>query len=160
MSDATQVLSMVSSIATAAAGGVLFGFSTFVMPAPRRLPAPAGIAAMQAINLAAVTPLFMGLLFGAAGVGIAAIVAAVVDWHSRAGGFVIAGAALYLLGVIALTAAYHQPRNLALGNLDPEGPEAPRAWERYLRDWVRWNHVRTVAALLGAAALAIGALRS
>ena len=49
-------------------------FSTFVMPALKRLPAPQGIAAMQSINELAVTPLFMTALFGtaAACVGVAA----------------------------------------------------------------------------------------
>jgi uncharacterized membrane protein len=38
--------------------GVFFAFSTFVMPALARLPAAQGIAAMNAINVAAITPTF------------------------------------------------------------------------------------------------------
>src|ERR1700736_5255089 len=55
-------------------GGVLFAFSTFVMPALRSLPDEQGMAAMQAINKFAPTPVFMCALFGpsllARGVGL------------------------------------------------------------------------------------------
>lgn len=45
---------------------MFFGFSTFVMPAIRRLPPAQAIPAMNAINRAAPNPLFMLALFGAA----------------------------------------------------------------------------------------------
>ena len=49
-----------------AMGGVFFAFSAFVMQALARLPPAQGIAAMQSINVAAVTPPFMVALFGTA----------------------------------------------------------------------------------------------
>src|ERR1700674_554363 len=58
-------------------GGVLFAFSTFVMPALRSLPDEQGMAAMQAINKFAPAPVFMSALFGtgllSCGLGIAAL---------------------------------------------------------------------------------------
>jgi hypothetical protein len=39
--------------------GVFFPFASFVMPALARLPAAHGIAAMNSINVLAVTPVFM-----------------------------------------------------------------------------------------------------
>ena len=42
--------------------GVFFAFSAFVMKALARLPAAQAIAAMQSINIVAVTPLFMTAL--------------------------------------------------------------------------------------------------
>ena len=44
--------------------GVFFTLSGFVMKALTRLQPAEGVAAMQAINVAAVTPAFMAALFG------------------------------------------------------------------------------------------------
>jgi uncharacterized membrane protein len=43
------------------------------------------------------------------------------------------------------------PMNDALEATAPEDPEAADAWGDCLRRWTFWNHVRTAAALMGAA---------
>lgn len=48
--------------------GVFFDFSAFVMPALKRLKPAESVAAMQSINVAAVTPAFVTALFGTAAV--------------------------------------------------------------------------------------------
>ena len=53
------VLTLFAALGCGVVAGVFFAFSTFVMRALARLPARQGIAAMQAINVAAVTPAFM-----------------------------------------------------------------------------------------------------
>lgn len=58
--------------------GVFFAFSGFVMPALGRLPTPQAVAAMQAINVTAVTPPLMTALFGTAVVCVAIAVEAVL----------------------------------------------------------------------------------
>jgi uncharacterized membrane protein len=130
-------------------GGVFFAFSTFVMAALRRLPAAQGIAAMQSINVVAVTPLFMTALFGTAALCIALVV---LD----SSGLVLAAAATYLLGVIGVTMAYNVPRNAALAALEPAAPAAAEAWARYVREWTAANHVRTLAGLAAAGLLCAG----
>ena len=100
MDGALLVLAVVTAVGCGLVGGVFFAFSSFVMPALKRLPPADGIAAMQSINVTAVTPLFMAALFGTAaaapgpgGVG-------------RRGGrerLAAAAAALYLVGVIGVT---------------------------------------------------------
>ena len=106
-----SALTVVAAVGCAAMGGVFFAFSAFVMAALRRLPAAQGVAAMQSINVVAVTPLFMTALFGTA----LACVAAIVDGEIAAG-------AVYLLGVIAVTIAYNVPRNNALASWSPAAP--------------------------------------
>lgn len=59
-------LTLLAALGCATMAGVFFAFSAFVMKALARLPAAQGVAAMQAINLAAVTPTFMMALFGTA----------------------------------------------------------------------------------------------
>jgi uncharacterized membrane protein len=49
------VLTLFAALGCAMMAGVFFAFSTFVMMALARLPAEQGVAAMQAINVAAAT---------------------------------------------------------------------------------------------------------
>jgi uncharacterized membrane protein len=65
--------------------GALFAFSSFVMNALARPPAAQGIAAMQSINVVAVTPLLMTALLGTAVACAALAVWALADWHDSFG---------------------------------------------------------------------------
>ena len=123
---------------------MFFAFSAFVMQGLGRLPADRGAAAMQEINVTAVTPLFMTALFGTAAVCIAAAIAS-------GEAYVLAGAGVYLLGVIVVTIAFNVPRNNALAGADATAQETAELWSRYLREWTAWNHVRTVTGLAAAA---------
>jgi uncharacterized membrane protein len=130
--------------------GVFFAFSSFVMKALARLRPARGIAAMQAINVVAVTPAFMTALFGTATACVAVAVWALVDWDGSFGPWLLAGSALYLFGAIGLTVAYHVPRNNALAAVEPQQAEAAGRWARYVAEWTRWNHVRAAASLAAA----------
>src|SRR3712207_9179409 len=77
--------------------GVFFAFSTFVMPALKRLPAAHGIAAMQSINILAVTPAFMAELFGTAVACLGLVAWVVISSGERPTAFEIAGGAPYLV---------------------------------------------------------------
>ena len=139
------------AVACACMGGVFFAFSTFVMRALAALPAPAGVRAMQSINIVAVTPVFMTTLFGTAlacaGIGgyaaIAGMGAATLP--------VAAGAATYFLGTIVVTIVFNVPLNNVLATVDADAADAARVWARYRRQWLAWNHVRTVSGILAGA---------
>jgi uncharacterized membrane protein len=66
-------------------GGVFFAFSSFVMPALAKLRPAQGIAAMQSINLKAVTPAFMSALLGTAIGCVVVTVWAIAAWHDSFG---------------------------------------------------------------------------
>ncbi len=138
--------------------GVFFAFSTFVMPALKRLPPANGIAAMQSINELAVTPAFMTALFGTAVACLGLAGWAVISSGERSAALVIAGGALYLVGTIGVTIACNVPLNDGLATLLPQGADAADRWDEYVTKWTAWNHVRTVAAL-AAAAMLTAALR-
>ena len=157
MPDALFVLTFIAALGSGLVAGVLFGFSTFIMPGLGRLSAAEATRAMQSINITAITPLFMGALFGTAAVCAAAMVGVAVDWDSSYGVYVLVGGALYLIGVIGVTMAANVPRNNVLAAVDSTGPDAERVWSTYLREWTAWNHVRTVAPLI-AAGLFVAAL--
>lgn len=144
--DLATVATLVSVVSTALVGGVFFAFSSFVMPALTLLSPPEGIRAMQSINITAVRPPLMTALFGTAVLTIAVPIA-------RSGApWPVAGAVLYIAGVIGVTIVAHVPRNDALAKVGAGAPGAEDAWRRYLAGWRRWNHVRWVTGVASSAA--------
>ena len=134
------VLTLLAALGCGMAAGVFFAFSVFVMKALGRLPAPQGIAAMQSINAAAISPVFLVALLGTAVACVALAVCSLFVWHEPFAIHLLAGSALYL-GAILLTIAYHVPRNEALATVEPHGADAESHWTRYLSGWTTWNHV-------------------
>jgi uncharacterized membrane protein len=155
MSTGVTALVIVAAVGAGCTGGVLFAFSSFVMPALRRLPAAQGVTAMQSVNVTAVRPPFMLPFAGTAVLSVALIVVALAALDESYALWLIVAAVLYLAGVFGLTMAYHVPRNDALDTLVPDAPETAAAWGRYLAEWTTANHVRSAAGLLAAAALGI-----
>lgn len=151
----TLPLVVVTALGCGLMGGAFFAFSSFVMSGLKRLPTEQGIAAMQSINITAVTPAFMTALFATAAGCIAVVIAALVDWRQSVSIYLLVGAGLYLAGVIVMTGVYHVPRNNALAAADPASDEGAELWARYPREWTGWNHVRTFTALAAAAAFTI-----
>ncbi len=132
-------------------GGVFFAFSSFVMGALARLPAPQGIAAMQSINVVVINPLFFGILFGTGAVSIGLIAAASLRWQAAGAACLLAGGAVYLLGCILVTMLGNVPRNNDLATWDPHTAEAAALWGDFVPAWTGWNHVRTIASLIASA---------
>jgi uncharacterized membrane protein len=148
-------LTLVTALGCGLNAGVFFAFSSFVMKALARLQPAQGVAAMQAINVAAVTPAFMAALFGTAVACGVLAVWALFAWDERFAPYLLVGSLLYLVGTIGLTIAYHVPRNDALARVEAHSADAESHWTRYLSGWTAWNHVRAVAALAAAATLTI-----
>jgi uncharacterized membrane protein len=92
----------------------------------------------------------MTALLGTATACVALGVWVLVDWDASFGPWLLAGGAVYLLGAIGLTVAYHVPRNNAPAALQPQRAEAAGCWARYVAEWTRWNHVRATASLAAA----------
>jgi uncharacterized membrane protein len=149
------VLTLLSALGCGLIAGVFFAFSAFVMKALSRLPAAHGIAAMQSINVTAITPLFMAALFGTAAACVLLAVLSLSLWHKPGAAYLLAGSLLYLVGTILVTIILNVPRNEALAAVDPASADSASLWRGYLRGWTAWNHVRAAAALAGAALLAI-----
>jgi uncharacterized membrane protein len=192
------LLAAVTGVGAAVVGGVFFAFSTFVMrgladtgrdagdPTSSGVAAArSGIVAMQAINRAAVRPPLMVLLFGTTLAGLATCILLAVVGGGHALWWGLAGEVVYLGGVVAMTVAFHVPRNDALARLDPGGAAAGESggggssagsgsgsgsgsetidgsWQRYVAEWTRGNHMRAFAGVLagvlfGVAAFLVGA---
>lgn len=142
-----QPLTFLAALGSGLAAGVFFAFSTFVMSGLARLPAPAGIAAMNAINVTAVTPMFMSLLFGTALLTLVLGIVAGLNWNMDGAAYALAGSTLYIVGVVVVTAVFNVPLNDQLAAVAPDNAAGAEFWQRYLSAWVNWNHLRTLAPL-------------
>ncbi|MFI8892980.1 DUF1772 domain-containing protein [Streptomyces paradoxus] len=140
------VLTVLGVLGTGLVAGVFCGFSTFVMRGLGMLPPAQGVAAMKAVNVAAVTPPFMIVFLGSAVLCAVIAVVTFVLWPDEGTVELLVGSALYLFGSFGLTMVANVPRNDALAELEPGSPEAAAYWPVYLREWTLWNHVRTAAS--------------
>jgi len=154
-------VTVVAALGCGLMAGAFFAFSAFVMDALARLTPAQGIAAMQSINVKVVnSPFpFLAVLFGTAA---ACVLLAVTSLSSRdrpGSVYILIGSLLYLVGTVVVTIVANVPLNEALARVDPASADGARLWARYLSRWTAWNHVRTVAALSGAALLTLALTR-
>lgn len=145
-----------TAVGSGVMGGVLFAFSSFVMPALHRLPARDALLAMQSINDRAPAGLglpLVGTALGSAALAVHAMVTRHDGWELR-----LTGAALYLVA-FGITVGYHIPRNNALDTVEAGSVAAAQTWADYYEGWVRWNHARSAAAIAGSIAYIASLLR-
>lgn len=149
-------LTATAALTNAAVGGLFLGFSTFVMRGLDRAEPAAAISAMQGINVEAERSApFLILFFGSAVLALIVGIRSALHLREPGSGYLVAGAALCILAVV-VTVAVNVPLNNALALADPAAPESARTWADYATSWTMWNHVRTVAPLLGSALLLTG----
>lgn len=144
-------LALAATIGAAIMAGLLFAFSNFVIQALLQMPTTAAMEAMQRVNVAIVNPLFLCVFVGTAALSVVLMVGAIPERHM----WLIAGAALYLVGVVGITAAFNIPLNNTLAAASPA--TAAEEWSRFVSRWLPWNHVRTVCAVAAVACFAFGA---
>jgi uncharacterized membrane protein len=148
-------LALASALGCGLVAGAFFAFSTFVMKALARLPAGAGIAAMQSVNVVVINPMFLGVFLGTAAVSVAAMVGGLVRWERPGAAYLLAGGALYVVGTFLVTVLFNVPLNNSLAAVAPDDDDAARRWAGYVSRWTAWNHVRTAAALAAAGSFMI-----
>jgi uncharacterized membrane protein len=158
MTDHTlKALLIAAAVGAGLIGGLFFIFSNTIMKAFDKLPAAGAIASMQRINEVILNPVFFLAFFGTALI----CVALLVPYISRLGqpGAVLAcsGALLYVLGSIVVTMVWNVPLNNKLAAIPASASDLAAQWQAYRVPWTMWNHVRTVACLLAAAAFALAA---
>lgn len=148
---ATTALLWFGAIGCGMMAGLYFAFSAFVMAALRRAGPAVGIAAMNSINTVILRSLFMPLFWGTTLAGAALVVIALSGWNASAAGAMFAGGGVYVLGMFVCTIVFNVPLNNALQAVDAGSDAALPVWQRYLTQWTRWNHVRTIACAVSCA---------
>src|SRR5262245_44990991 len=141
MSVALAVVTFLGALGCGLNAGVFFAFSTFVMAGLARLAPGEGIKAMNAINVTAVTPIFMTVLFGTGVLCLITLVLALGEWHWEGPPVAAAASMLYILGSPVVTMLRNVPLNNALARVTDADASGTATWEAYLRNWTRWNHV-------------------
>ncbi|QOH36567.1 anthrone oxygenase family protein [Burkholderia cepacia] len=142
----TPVLLWGSAVGCGLMAGVYFTFSAFVITSLGRIAPHAGVAAMNAINVDIVRSPFMPLFLVTTLMALALVVIALLDRGQPGAMAALAGGVLYVFGMFAVTMAVNVPLNDALAAADPSTAPGAALWTRYVNDWTRWNHVRTVAS--------------
>jgi uncharacterized membrane protein len=153
-----QIATIACAVLAGIGSGMMYVFSTGVMAGLGQLTQAEAVRAMQAINVAVINPLFLGVFMGT---GLFAVVVAGISLMGGTGPtntWLIAGAALYLIGVVVVTVAGNVPLNNALEALDSTAL-SPAAWADYAEPWLRWNHLRALAGALSSALLIVAATR-
>lgn len=153
----TTTLAILLCIGSGTVGGVFFAFSSFVMKALAERPAVHGIGAMQRINIDVLNPVFLGVFMGSAMISLLALALSIMTWSSADASLLLAAGLFYFFGSFFVTIRCNVPRNEYLARLEAESVEANEYWPIYVREWTRWNHIRTAASIV-AAACSAGAL--
>ncbi|MEV8377611.1 anthrone oxygenase family protein [Kribbella sp. NPDC056861] len=150
----TKILIFSGLVGSALIGGVSFTFGTAIMGSLQRMPAGQGAAAMNLINARIQNPLFLLIFCGTALVCLAvAILALVKDTPGK--WWVLAGSALYLIGVIVVSFAVNIPLNEHLATIDPYSAAGAAEWQTYLTKWNPANNVRAITGTLAVIAFAL-----
>lgn len=153
------ILTSIAALGSAAAGGMMYVFSTFVMRGLDRMEPVGAITAMRGLNTEAnSSPAFLLAYLGAAVLALAVGVVSVMHLRQPGSWWLLVGAVFGVLAAI-ITMVFNVPLNDHLDGVDPaslSAADAAREWQAYFSVWTAWNHVRTVTAFLGAALMLIG----
>lgn len=154
MTGVGQAALIGGTVTTGLVAGLFLAFSTAVMPGLARTDDRTFVAAMQAINVAILNPLFLTLFVAPLGLLAVAALTGPARW------WVLAALVLYVANV-AITQAGNIPHNDAL--LAAGTPDGPAGWEAaraaFEDSWNRLHLVRTLA-LVASFACCVGALRA
>jgi uncharacterized membrane protein len=153
------ILTSLAALFSAAAGGMMYVFSTFVMRGLDRTGPVEAITAMRGINAEANSnPVFLLGYFGATILALVVGVIAAIQLRQPGSWVVLVGAVFAILASV-ITMAFNVPLNNHLDTVNPVGlsaEDAAREWQAYFSTWTAWNHARTVASFVGAALLLVG----
>lgn len=147
----------VAALGSGLIAGLFFVFSVSVMAALGRLSPAIGISAMQSINATILSPAFLTVFMGTAALCTVLTLAAVIRISTPGAGYLLIGAAFYLVGALGVTIMFNVPLNNALAAVRADNVDAVKLWSDYVVVWNGWNHVRTVSSLaaLGSFILAL-----
>jgi uncharacterized membrane protein len=152
--NTTKILTLAALVGSALMAGLFFAFGTAVMSALQRMPAGQGATAMNLIDVRIQNPLFLLIFCGTALICVALpIVAFVKDIPGK--WWVLAGAALYLIGVMVISFAVNIPLNNQLAAVDPHTAAGTAEWLNYLAKWNPANNLRAITSTLAVIAFAL-----
>ena len=142
-------------IAVGLMAGVYFTFSSFVMRSLDTIEKPLGMIAMQEINRVILRSVFLPIFFASSAACALLAVVAIVGGPSTGSTAMLAGGAIYVVGMFVVTVVANVPLNNALEATAARGPDGEAMWRRYMQRWTVWNHVRTLSCMAAMALLVL-----
>ncbi|MCB2062199.1 MAG: DUF1772 domain-containing protein [Novosphingobium sp.] len=142
-------------IAVGLMAGVYFTFSSFVMRSLDTIEKPLGMIAMQEINRVILRSVFLPIFFASSAACALLAVVAIVGGPSTGSTAMLAGGAIYVVGMFVVTVVANVPLNNALEATAARGPDGEAMWRRYMQRWTVWNHVRTLSCMASLALLVL-----
>lgn len=155
ISDWLYPLTLLAIFGSSMMAGLYFVFSNFALRAFHSITASAGIAAMQAINVKIVNPLFLLLFLGTPILCLLLTIHALTNLANQNNLLLLAGSLIHIFGSLVVTMIFNIPYNNRLASVDATSSTAVAVWDDYVVGWTRWNHVRTVSSILAALLLLI-----
>ena len=153
------ILTSVAALAAAAASGMMYVFSTFVMRGLDRTGPVDAVTAMRGINVVANSnPAFLLAYFGATILALVVGVMAAIQIRQPGSVWILVGAVFGILAAI-ITMAFNVPLNNHLDTVNPDGlsvAAAAREWQAYFSTWTAWNHVRAATSIIAASLMLFG----
>ena len=135
LSDLIYILESVMQLTMIVMIGLYFTFSNTVMKALKNN--SSGAEVMVEINQVILNPVFMFFFIGSAASAL------YLTFFSE--GLDSASAIIFFIGTTVVTAIKNVPLNNQLRDASEE--QRPEIWSQYLKEWVFWNHVRTISAM-------------
>jgi uncharacterized membrane protein len=126
--------------------GIFFAFSDFIMKSLATIPPASAVDAMTEINRKVYRSIFIVGIWSVALLSAVLIYAGALHTHSPASTWLIAGGAIYIAGVIAVSFLFNIPMNHKLESAASSSTQSPNYWNSYRTNWTRWNHVRSGSA--------------
>jgi uncharacterized membrane protein len=133
-------------LASALSAGFFYAYSISVMSGLAAADPSSAIRAMQGINAVIRTPVFAFAFFGSLAFPLAVALAAWIGRARQVAVLAFLSAALYGLGVFAVTFLVNVPLNEALASANPTSDTAANLWANYYGPWTTWNHLRAICA--------------
>ena len=138
----TQLLEPLIQLSMIIMVGIYFIFSNTVMPSLKRC--DSGAEVMVEINRIILNPIFMAIFLIS---GFGSLYIAVFQE-----GLLMISGIIFFIGTTFVTIT----RNVPLNNqLRDATSERTQVWKKYLKEWVFWNHVRSICAVTSGLLLVI-----
>ncbi len=155
------VVLVVAGTLTGLLAGVFFAFNVAVVPSLLSINGKAHIAAMQAINVKIINPIFMLSFLGPIGL---LPLAAFLYRDGTAFPYLVAAAVLHIVGAVGVTGVGNVPLNDKLAKVDinaiseAEADKVRLEYQGAGSAWMRWHNVRTVTSIAATALVFVACL--
>ena len=136
-------------------GGVYFAFSFFVMHSLKKINHLEAIRIMNSINSVILKSPFMLLFFFSLFIAVTLFLKNLILFKIIYNQFL--SSLIFLGGMFLCTAIKNVPLNKKLASFNFNDPSCDPEidWDYYYKNWIKWNHIRTVSCFVSTVLLVI-----